>query len=68
MPVKVEVVPTLFGLSPVAGEPIIARFEVRRLSSDSGVLALREIKACLCIADRLATSCMASPISYAYGC
>jgi hypothetical protein len=54
MPAKAEVSPALPGLSPVAGKPIIACFDGGQLSSDGGVLALREIEAHLGIADRLA--------------
>jgi hypothetical protein len=54
MPAKVESSPALPGLSPVAGKPIIARFDGGQLSSDAGVLALREVESRLGIADRLA--------------
>jgi len=54
MPAKVEPSPALPCLSPVAGKPIIARFDGGRLSSDAGVLALREVESRLGIADRLA--------------
>ena len=60
MPVKVEPTPSLAGLSPVCGKPIIARFDGGQLSSDAGVLALREIESRLAIADRLA-ACVADP-------
>ncbi len=60
MPVKVENAPLLPGLSPVAGKPIIARFDGGQLSSDGGVLALREIEARLGVADRLA-ACLVDP-------
>jgi hypothetical protein len=60
MPAKVESTPVLPGLSPVAGKPLIARFDGGQLSSDGGVLALREIEARLGIADRLA-ACVADP-------
>src|SRR3954447_20930155 len=60
MPAKVEATPALPGLSPVAGKPIIARFDGGQLSSDGGVLALREIESRLGIADRLA-GCVADP-------
>jgi hypothetical protein len=60
MPAKVETTPALPGLSPVAGKPIIARFDGGQLSSDGGVLALREIEARLGIADRLA-ACVVDP-------
>jgi hypothetical protein len=41
MPAKVEPTPPLAGLSPVAGKPLIARFDGGQLSSDGGLLALR---------------------------
>jgi len=44
----------------VSGEPIIARFDDGQLSSDGGVLALREIERRLGVADRLA-ACVAYP-------
>ena len=54
MPAKIEATPALPGLSPVGAKPIIARFDGGQLSSDGGVLALREIERRLGIADRLA--------------
>ena len=54
MPAKVEATPALPGLSPVCGKPIIARFDGGQLSSDGGLLALREVERRLGIADRLA--------------
>jgi len=39
MPAKVETTPTLPGLSPVGGKPVIARFDGGQLSSDGGSLA-----------------------------
>jgi hypothetical protein len=60
MPAKVEATPALPGLSPVCGKPIVARFDGGQLSSDAGVLALREIESRLGIADRLA-ACVADP-------
>jgi hypothetical protein len=60
MPAKVETTPLLLGLSPVGGKPLVARFDGGRLSSDGGVLALREIERRLGIADRLA-ACLADP-------
>lgn len=48
------------GLSLVCGKPIIARFDGGKLSSDGGVLALREIETRLGLANRLA-SCVADP-------
>ena len=62
MPVKVEPTPPLPGLSPVGGKPLVARFDGGRLSSDGGVLALREIERRLGIADRLA-ACLDDPRS-----
>ena len=60
MPAKVEATLSLPGLSPVHGKPIIARFDGGQLSSDGGVLALREIESRLGIADRLA-ACVVDP-------
>jgi hypothetical protein len=54
MPVKVETTPSLPGLSPVAGKAIVARFDGGQLSSDAGVLVLREVEQRLGIAERLA--------------
>jgi hypothetical protein len=45
---------TLPGLSPVSAKPIEARLDGRSLSSDVGVLALREVERRLGVADRLA--------------
>jgi len=42
------------GLSPVSGTAIMARFDGGRLSSDSGLLVLREVEKRLGVADRLA--------------
>src|SRR5512132_3550897 len=42
------------GLSPVEGKEIVARFDGGRLSSDGGLLVLREIDRRLEVADRLA--------------
>jgi Transposase DDE domain group 1 len=60
MPAKVEPTAPLPGLSPVAGKPIVARFDGGRLSSDGGLLALREIEQRLGVAARL-TGCIADP-------
>src|SRR4051794_34870614 len=60
MPVKVEPTASLAGLSPVCGKPIIARFDGGQLSSDGGLLALREVERRLGIADRLA-ACIDDP-------
>jgi hypothetical protein len=47
--------PYLPGLSPVGGKELHARFDGGRLSSDGGVLVLREIEGDLGLADRLAS-------------
>ncbi len=52
-----ETTPYLPGLSPVAGKELHARFDGGRLSSDGGVLLLREIENGLGLAARL-SSCM----------
>jgi hypothetical protein len=60
MPVKVESTPILPGLSPVRGKPIVARFDAASMSSDGGLLALREVEQRLGIASRLA-ACISDP-------
>jgi hypothetical protein len=60
MPAKVESTPPLPGLSPVLGKPILARFDGGRLSSDGGLLVLREVERRLDVATRLAR-CLADP-------
>src|SRR5271157_4526190 len=50
----VDVTPFLPGLSPVQGKSVVARFDGGRLSSEGGLLALREIERRLGVADRLA--------------
>ena len=47
-------------LSPVCGKLVVARFDGGRLSSDAGVLALREIERRLGVAERLA-GCIDDP-------
>jgi hypothetical protein len=42
------------GLSPVLGKPIVARFDGGPLSSDAGVLVLREVEQRLGVSERLA--------------
>jgi len=42
MPATAEATPMLPGLSPVQGKPIVARFDGGLMSSDGGLLALRE--------------------------
>jgi Transposase DDE domain group 1 len=56
----VDTTPFLPGLSPVQGKPVVARFDGGRLSSEGGLLALREIEHRLGIADRLA-ACLKDP-------
>ena len=51
----VDATPFLPGLSPVQGKAVVARFDGGRLSSEGGLLALREIESRLGLADRLAT-------------
>ena len=60
MPAKVASTASLRGLSSVAGKPIVARFDGGLLSSDGGLLALREIEQRLGIAARVA-GCIADP-------
>ena len=52
-----ETIPYLPGLSPVSGKELHARFDGGRLSSDGGVLLLREIENGLGLADLL-SSCI----------
>src|ERR1700687_5814823 len=42
------------GLSSVSGKPVVVKFDGGLLSSDGGVLALREVEQRLRLADRLA--------------
>ena len=51
-----ESIPFLPGLSPVAGKELCARFDGGRLSSDGGVLLLREVEHGLA---ELLASCLA---------
>ena len=50
----VDATPFLPGLSPVQGKAVVARFDGGRLSSEGGLLVLREIEGRLGLADRLA--------------
>src|SRR5512133_1337997 len=50
----VDVTLPLPGLSPIEGKEVVARFDGGRLSSDGGLLVLREIEQRLEVADRLA--------------
>jgi hypothetical protein len=56
----VDVTPFLPGLSPVQGKSVIARFDGGQLSSEGGLLALREIERRVGIADRFA-ACLKDP-------
>jgi len=60
MPADAHATLPLPGLTPVAGKPIIARFDGGSLSSDGGLLALREVEARLGVARRLA-ACIDDP-------
>jgi len=55
----VDDTPILPGLSPVAGKAIVARFDGGKLSTEGGLLALREIEDRLGLADRL--DCLKDP-------
>jgi Transposase DDE domain group 1 len=50
----VDATPFLPGLSPVQGKAVVARFDGGRLSTEGGLLGLREIERRLGLADRLA--------------
>jgi hypothetical protein len=56
----VDLTPFLPGLSPAQGKTVVARFDGGWLSSEGGLLALREIERRLGLADRLA-SCLVDP-------
>ena len=56
----VDLTPFLPGLSPVQGKAVVARFDGGRLSSEGGLLALREIERRLGVSERLA-SCLVDP-------
>jgi Transposase DDE domain group 1 len=60
MPARVESTSPLPGLSPVRGKSLMARFDGGQLSSDGGLLALREVERRLGIAARLA-ACIDDP-------
>jgi Transposase DDE domain group 1 len=55
-----DVTPILPGLSPVAGKSVVARFDGGRLSSDGGLLLVREVEHRLRVAERLA-ACIKDP-------
>src|SRR4051794_33478543 len=48
------------GLSPVSGKSVVAKFDGGLLSSNGGVLALREVEKRLRVADRFA-ACIEDP-------
>jgi Transposase DDE domain group 1 len=50
------------GLSPVSGKKVVAKFDGGLLSSDGGILVLREVEQRLRVADRLA-ACIKDPRS-----
>src|ERR1700738_1222226 len=56
----VDVTPFLPGLSPVQGKAVVAGVDGGGLSSEGGLLALREIESRLGLADRLA-ACLKDP-------
>ena len=56
----VDATPFLPGLSPVQGKAVVTRFDGGRLSSEGGLLALREIERRLGVADRFA-ACLKDP-------
>ncbi|CAH2606000.1 protein of unknown function (plasmid) [Rhodovastum atsumiense] len=60
MPAITEPTPILPGLSPICGRPIEARFDAALMSSDGGLLVLREVEQRLGIAQRLA-ACIHDP-------
>src|ERR1700730_15562661 len=48
------------GVSSVSGKPVVVKFDGGLLSSDGGILALREVEQRLGVADRL-PGCMVDP-------
>ena len=60
MPASADAIPMLPGLSPIHGRPIEARFDGALMSSDGGLLVLREIEQRMGLAARLA-GCIADP-------
>jgi hypothetical protein len=55
-----DLMPMLPGLSSVAGKSVVAKFDGGLLSSDGGLLLLREVEQRLRVADRLA-ACIKDP-------
>src|SRR3954447_9603967 len=60
MPANDQPTPILPGLSPICGRAIEARFDGELMSSDGGLLVLREVEQRLGIAGRLA-GCIRDP-------
>ena len=60
MPASAEHSPLLPGLSPICGRSVVARFDSPHMSSDGGLLPLREVERHLGIAQRLA-DCIIDP-------
>src|SRR3954451_14368087 len=60
MPVQAKTPPLLPGLSAIGGKAVIARFDGGHLSSDGGLLVLREVEQRLDLARRLA-ACIVDP-------
>jgi hypothetical protein len=60
MPASADPTPILRGLSPIHGHAIEARFDAALMSSDGGLLMLREIERRMGLARRLA-GCIADP-------
>ena len=60
MPATVEPTPCFPGPPPVAGKPVLARFDGELLSSDGGLLTLREVEKRLGIVAQLA-ACIDDP-------
>lgn len=55
MPASDDATPALPGLSPICGQPIEAHFDGGLMSSDGGLLVLRQIERRLGIVERLAS-------------
>jgi len=56
------------GLSPVSGKRLDVRFDGGLLSSDGGILLLREVEQRLGVADRLAACIKLARTHYAQPC
>ena len=62
MPASDQATPILPGLSPIRGREIEARFDGALMSSDGGLLVLRETEQRLGIARRPPVSCVDGPL------